>query len=179
MEKRSRLLYQYKNAANFKAFLDSLYTIVGYQSPANLINYLDIDSAEGEWLTQLALMFNVPRYYTAVGSSFILDISQLDDENLDGGGSPLGDIALRAMLKAQVISNTAPVKSIDYIYNVFELAINPTAIKIDEGTKSLTINITLVQDSEPYRIYLGVTSVDNKWFGCPASTSVTYNETII
>jgi hypothetical protein len=180
MEKRDRLLYQYKNSSNFKNFLDALFDIVESCSPINLINYLDIDSAVGEWLTQLARMFNVPRHYTAVGSSFILDSSQLDStEYLDGGGSPIGDIALRALLKAKVLSNVADVKSVEYIYTVFDSAISPVDIEIVEGTKSLTINLDFVNNSEPHRKYLAVTSIDNKWFGCPASTSVTYNVTLV
>jgi hypothetical protein len=180
MEKIDRLLFQYKNALKFKAFLDSLYDIVVLSSPENLENYLSIDDAVGAWLTQLARTFNVPRYYTAVGSSFILDSSTLDSgEYLDGGGSAIGDIALRALLKAQVLKNSATVKSVDYIYNVFDQAISPYAIEIVEGTKSITIYLTFVENSEAHRTFLGVTSVENKWFGCPAATSVTYDITLI
>jgi len=180
LEKRDRLLYQYKNADNFKGFLDALFVIVEYCSPIDLINYLSIDDAVGDWLTQLALTFNVPRYYTAVGSAFILDYSQLDGTDLlDGGGSAIGDIALRALLKARILRNNASVKSVDYIYNVFNTAIVPEAIEVVEGIKSLTINLDFVYNSEPHRRYLAVTSIDNKWFGCPASTSVAYNVTLV
>jgi hypothetical protein len=145
-----------------------------------LINYLSIDDAVGDWLTQLALMFNVPRYYTAVGSSFILDSSQLDGTDvLDGGGAAIGDIAVRALLKAKILGNVAEVKSVEYIYNVFDVAILPVDIEIVEGTKALTINLDFVYNSEAYRKYLAVTSFDNKWFGCPGSTSVTYNVTLV
>lgn len=176
MEKRDRLLYQYKNSTNFKNFLDNLFIIVESTSPINLINYLDIDSAEGDWLTQLANMFNVGRVYSSVGVAFLLDYSLLDDDDLlDGGGSPIGDISLRALLKARILRNTAEVKSIDYIYLVFNTAINPTDIEIIEGIKELTIKITMVGDSEAHRVFLGVTSVDDKWFGCPTATGITYD----
>jgi penicillin V acylase-like amidase (Ntn superfamily) len=180
MEKRDRLLYQYKNAPNFKAFLDSIYELVDDASPIGILDFFDIDNAEGVWLTQLADMWNVPRSYCAVGTAFILDFSTLDGPDvLDGGQTPVDDVVLKALLKAQILKNTSGVKSVDYIYSVFNTAVAPVDIEIVEGVRELTINVTFVTDSQNYYTYVALVNLDTKWFGCPASTSVTYSETLI
>jgi hypothetical protein len=180
MKKIDSQYYQYKNATKFNTLLDGLYSLVGYASPQALIDFLDIDKAEGEWLTQLADLFNVPRYYTTVGSAFILDYSLLDGtDQLDGLSSSIDDVTLRALIKVRILRNTTVVKSIDNIIAVFKRVIPYCDVRIVEGVKSLTINLTFSVNSPSYWLYIALTSLDNKWFGCPSGVSVTYNVNVL
>jgi hypothetical protein len=180
MNKKSRMLYQYRNSQNFNRFLDSLYAVVAAGSPEDLLRFLDIDNAVGDWLTQLADLFNVPRSYVQVGTAFILDFSLLDGtDQLDGASSPINDTVLRALLKARILRNIAQVKSLDYMYNVWNKTVVPPVIQITEGIKTLTINLTFITNSAAYWLYVALVSLDNKWFGVPSGCSVTYNVTLI
>jgi len=179
MELEKSLLYQYRNSTAFNSYTTAEYNLVAQASPINLINFFDIDAAVGVWLTQLSNIFNVPRVFVNIGNIIVLDVDSLDDPThvLDGGVTPIDDTILRALLKARIYRNTAIVKSVDYINDVFVDVINPSVFEVVEGTKALTLNITLTQVQN--LLLNALRTIDPKWFGCPAATSVTYNLTIV
>jgi len=173
--KTDRNFYQFRNAAGFTSMLDSMYTLISQMSPENLQNFLNIDDASGDWLTQLAGLFNVPRVLVGYTDAFILDVSTLDDTDvLDGISTAVNDSMLKALLKARIKRNTTHTKTIEYIYDIFISTIAPDSIQIVESFKHIDLNIT-VTDPDKMRILSALLSYDPKWFGCPAGVSVQYN----
>lgn len=174
-----RQLFQYRNALRMNTLIDGYYNIAKACSPDNLERFFNYDLAIGDWLTQLAALFNVKRRYFTFGSAFTLDINQLDDYTiyLDGVNAPVDDVLLRALLKAKILSSTGIIKSVPYIYTVFNLVIDPHDIEITEGVRSLTINVDFNGDTGKLRILNAFIQENKRWFGCPTAIEVTYNIT--
>lgn len=172
---KDRNLFQYRNATRIQSLQNSFYDIAKSTSPDNLERFFNYDLASGDWLTQLAALFNVERYYFERGTAFILDVSLLDSGDvLDGINAPLDDNLLRAFLLAKILSNTGAIKSVPYMYTVFNYVIKPYSIEITEGTKTLTITIDCNGDTEVFRKINALYAFNQRWFGCPTGVSVTY-----
>jgi hypothetical protein len=179
IENKDRQLYQYKNSTRLNILLDRFYDIVKEIAPDNLQNFFNIDLAEGVWLTHLAQLQRVSRNYffeSTLGSPFILDISDLDSEDiLDGVVAPVDDILLRALLKARILRNTVYIKSIDYVYRVFEIVLAPHSIIITEQPKIIEIEIDFNGDTGKQRVLLALIGENPAWFGAGTGVAVDYN----
>lgn len=178
IQNRNRQLFQYKNATRLNAFLDGIYTLVKNYAPDNLENFFDLDAAEGDWLTQLANLFNVPRSYGYYTDAFILDYSELDGPDLlNGTASPITDDILKALFRARIKTNAGTIKSIPYITEVFQTIFTPDYLDVQEGTKSITINIDFGGSVTKLRLLAALNAYSFKWFGCPTATKLIYNIT--
>lgn len=195
---RDRLLFQYRNSSRLITLINGLFNLVDQSNCKDLERFYDIDEAEGYWLTILARIFNVVRDYSDLGANvFRLDFSPLDTGYiLDGSNTPIDDNVLRALVKARIKRNTATVKSVEFIIDQFVSVINPNAIEVVDGDKTLTINLYLdfenafvvnaslvngtnvINGAISYdswqKIFLlnALRGIDEKWFGCPSGVSV-------
>ena len=61
-----RQLFQYRNSTRFNTLLDGFYNLGVKIAPDNLQNFFDVDLAVGDWLTNLAGIFNVKRNYESM-----------------------------------------------------------------------------------------------------------------
>lgn len=196
-----RRLFQYKNAARLEDMLNGFFEQANNAACGDLINFFDVDNASGEWLTILARLFNVKRTYTTLGSQLVLDYTFILDSDyiLDGNNTPINDVILKALLKAQLMKFNTSVKNIEYIIKVFVSTINPKYIHVVEGDKTLTlflafdienaflVNVSLVNGTnvingqvsqetmEKMLLLSALNGINPKWFGCPTGVSVQYS----
>lgn len=171
-------LFQYKTATRFCLLRDGMYSEIDNSSMGPLRNFLDYTVAVGDWLTQLAAIFNVKRTVSGFVNAFIVNISFVNGPALiNGTPAPLNDALLLALLKARIKKNNRR-KTINYLIDIFNETVSPTDIRIEEGDKILDFYLDFTGNPSGVQILLALTSDDPNWFGRPNGCSINFYLTV-
>jgi hypothetical protein len=172
--KYDRNLFQYKNSTRLNLLLDGIFTAIDNTAQTSLANFYDIHTAVGTWLTNLANIFNVHRIYLNLGNPMIWGTSLWGSTLWLGTSEAILDPLLRSLLIARIKRNTSDGITINYIYDCILTSFAPTYLKVTDGDKTITIDITL-PDINTTNSFAAIVAADPAWFGKPAGVSVTYN----
>jgi hypothetical protein len=169
-----RNLFQYKNSTRFNALMDGIFTAIDNTAQTSLASFYDIHTAVGVWLTNLSGIFNVKRIYLNLGNPMIWGTSLWGSTLWGGQPEAILDDLLRSLLIARIKRNNSEGITINYIYDCILTSFAPTYLKVTDGDKTITIDITL-PDLNTKNSFAAIVTADPAWFGKPAGVSVTYN----
>lgn len=178
IEKRDRMLFQYKSTPNYNALWDGTFDFIDETSSCSLYNFFDLSSAEGLWLDYLGLIFNQGRTFPTLGSVLTWDSGDVwDDTDIwDGTKQPLNDISYRALIWARIARNNTR-GTINDVVGVLQTALNVDNVIIVEGIKHLDITIDF-SDANSLEIFNALSALDSNWFGVPAGVSFTITKVL-
>lgn len=141
---KSRILWQYRNGASYRQWIDTLPAISqeGIATPADtLYNILDIDAQEGAQLDLLGRIVGVRRQAIVVNdetATFSLDGGQLGDDEGQltaksyNSTSPFGDAAFRLLIRARISRNTNDA-TIDGIIRALSFVVDQNDIRVQDN----------------------------------------------
>lgn len=178
IDSQKELLFQYRDSPRLRKIYDGLFTIFEKASPRDLMNILDLDKAEGEWLNLIGDIFNVPRWYANFNDAFTLDVDYIDEPSvvLDGLAGSISDVKYRALIKLSIYRRNKPF-SIPNIYEVIHEAFKPLSIDIIEGDGEMTIDLVF-KDISDLRVFNALYNIDNNLLGIPTGGKVTINRSV-
>ena len=166
--------FQYGNSTRFNAWLDGLFSCIDKTAQTSIASFYDVENAVGVWLTNLSNIFNVRRIYLNLGNPMIWGSSLWGSALWLGTSEAIHDPLLRSLLIARIKRNTSDGITINYIYDCILTSFAPTYLKVTDGDKTITIDITL-PDLNTKNSFAAIVASDPAWFGKPAGVSVTYN----
>lgn len=171
-----RTPFQYKNAYAINTLIDGFFNLADEVAPCDLKNFFDKSTASGDWLTQLAGLFNVPRVYSGLNNAFIWGVSEWGGTDVWGGTPDLvTDSILKALLDVKISRNATTRITVEKMYANILLVVTPDILEITEGDKTITVKMRFYTTPSDIRIVSALINYNTKWFGVPSGCSVTYD----
>lgn len=168
--KNDRMLFQYRVAPQYKKLWDGFFETIDETGACSLYRFFDLNSATGQWLDYLGLIFNQGRTFPAYGDIFTWDSDFWDIGQVwDGEKAPLDDITYRALIWSRIARNHTN-GTINDIIGVLQSVINFNNIIIVQGVKHLDITLHFAT-SDDLEIFNSLSAYDVNWFGVPAGVS--------